>query len=570
MSPGGRRWRGAAYLAGAALCAAAYAQASHHYDGYPQPAYDVMGIPVEELAWQAIYLAYGIPFVLLAAAGLAALGAGEAVARQLARLRRVPRLALLLVLLVPLGAALARLLVLQGQSVTDDEETYLFIARTLLAGRVVNPLPEDPEFFRNQFVVLGPRGWFGKYPIGQGLVLALGLSSGTLDVLQGLLGGATAWLTWLVGRRTLGPRRALLGLALLALSPHFLLTHATLLSQPAVALSLMGATLAALHWERTGRARHAAACGLLVAFGVLVRPMPGVLLALGPLGLLARAALRQPRARVALLAFGAAASLGVGAVALVNLLQSGSPLRSGYQEIHRTSGLLGGSRGATGLSVFGNLWRENFWLFGWPASLLALLAARGGRGRWLLWSPVVAELIYRVLVPKTVVSSTGPTYFLEMVPVLALLAADGLVRLWTMARRLGEGAARGVALGAVSAAAAAWIFFWPVQVRALARGASARAQVWQQLPRQPGQRVLVFSDALVPSRSGLTWAYYPPNPSPDLSDEVLFVRWPRTADAEARARDFARRRFPDRAAWRWVTSPEPRLVPVFREQGASP
>ena len=543
----GRRLLGGGSIIGAVLVAVAFFQASVHYRGFPQPTYNLVGIPLEEAGSQALYLAFGLPFIALIVAGLHWLGVTMTMERLLVRASRVQRLPVLLVLLVPLGAALTRLVVLKGQSVTDDEEVYLFIARTLLSGRVINPLPPDAEFFQNQFVVLNEHGWFGKYPVGQGLVLALGLATRTIDVVQGLLGGATAAVTYLVGRRLIGPRRALLGLLLLVLSPHFLLTHGTLLSQPALALTLMSATLSILEWDRTGRARFALLSGLLVSAGIVVRPMPGVLFALGPLVVLLRGVSTKPAARRALVLFAGAASLGLIAQALVNLAQSGSALRSGYHEVHHGVPLLGTAAGSIGLSVLGGLWRENFWLFGWPFSLVPVLWARGGRGKWLLWSPVIGELVYRVMVPKTVVSVTGPTYLLEMVPALALLSADGLARVRKWVTRLGPEVAAGVAAVALGATVAGWLFFWPVQLRALGIGADVRGLVWEHLERERAKasKALVFAEFLVPPKLGVSWAYYPPNPSPDLSDEVIFARWPRGVDQASRAREFARRHFPD-------------------------
>jgi hypothetical protein len=54
--------------------------------------------------------------------------------------------------------------------------------------------------------------------------------------------------------------------------------------------------------------------------------------------------------------------------------------------------------------------------------------------------------------------------------------------------------------------------------------------------------------------SAASWAYHPPNPSPELDDPRIFVRIPTGEGAADQALDFWRRRFPDRSAWvfRWV------------------
>jgi hypothetical protein len=46
-----------------------------------------------------------------------------------------------------------------------------------------------------------------------------------------------------------------------------------------------------------------------------------------------------------------------------------------------------------------------------------------------------------------------------------------------------------------------------------------------------------------------TWAYYPPNPSPDLSDDLVFARIPKSPDAVRRAFELWQRRLPERRAF---------------------
>jgi len=94
--------------------------------------------------------------------------------------------------------------------------------------------------------------------------------------------------------------------------------------------------------------------------------------------------------------------------------------------------------------------------------------------------------------------------------------------------------------------------FLPVQLRDLHRSGSTWQTAHRLLDEAGAERVLVFADAMVDVGSAASWAYYPPNPSPDLDDPRIFVRIPSGQGAADRALDFWRRRFPDRSAWVFV------------------
>ena len=185
---------------------------------------------------------------------------------------------------VPAAVALAALTtlairawVLQFAPTADDESTYVFIARTLLEGRLVNPSPGDEAFFRNQFVVLSDAAWYGKYPIGHPLVLAAGEALGLRALVGPALTAAALALTVAIGRRLWAPGQALLAGGLLLLSPQFLFTGATELSQTTSGVCLLLAVWALLRLDEGGGLRAAAVAGAALGFGVLARPLPGLL-----------------------------------------------------------------------------------------------------------------------------------------------------------------------------------------------------------------------------------------------------------------------------------------------------
>ena len=66
-----------------------------------------------------------------------------------------------------------------GTEVTDDENTYDFQAKTLLAGRLVNPPPPVISNFNNEFLINDGSCWVGTYTLGHPLVIAFGMMLGS-------------------------------------------------------------------------------------------------------------------------------------------------------------------------------------------------------------------------------------------------------------------------------------------------------------------------------------------------------------------------------------------------------
>jgi hypothetical protein len=541
------------------------------YDYFAQPASGGVRIPTPELAFDLLYLAYGSTAIALLVFGLRLARGAEPLARTLRRAARWRPLPALLVGLVFVGALAARLVVLDRHPVTDDEEVHLFVARTLLAGGVTDEPGLDERFVDDEFVPRGANGRFGKYPVGHGAVLAAALAVGGLDFVAPLLAAVTAVATWVVARRSVGPRRALVALALLALSPHFALTHGTLLSQTTSTAASMAA-LALLASAPRGRSAglRLAPAGAALALGAVARPLPGALFALVAAAWVAAPLRRRPAEALRALAW-LGAPLLAGAVALgaVHLAQTGSPWRSGYHAVHGALGVLSAPPGGIGASLLGSLLRENFWLFGWPLSLAPIAFARPRRARMLLWGWLLAVLAYRVLVPKVGVSTTGPAYLLEAVPVLAVLAADGLARLTARLRRGRDRAAASlVPAAAVGAALTAATVFVPVELASLRKGAAIRGRVYELLAHREVRRALVFANELVVPRAAVTWAHHPPIPSPALDEEILFLRLPPGPAGREAAIGLWRERFADRPAFVFDPRPPARLRPLVRPAGA--
>jgi hypothetical protein len=569
------RGRRSVYVAGLALlcvaCLKGFYDVAAGYNEFLLPQSGTRTIPERELAFYAYYALFG-SIGLAALYGLGERLGWEARLRALAQksARRPPQLIAALALLCFAASFLFRRLWLTGQPIADDESTYLFIARTLLAGRLVNPPPSDPDYFRNQFVVLNDHAWYGKYPIGHPLFLALGEALHVRDLIPPLCAAGSVILIYLIGRRVSGPRRGLFGAALLCVSPHFVLTCGTLLSQPSACMVLLLSTwltLRAVDGADGNNAWLAGLAGLCFGFGIVVRPLPGGLFALVGATWYFVQTLRAPKRdwlSCCLLAGGVA--LGVLAVLAVNDLQTGDPFTTGYHEVHGGVRVFDNRAHDLANSLFGGLLRENFWLFGIPASLVPILFARPRRHAGLIWGLIAAGFAYRIVSPKTVVASTGPIYLTEIVPLLALMAADGLWRVrryhWSAAPRRKHSMSLRLATLTVASVLLMACFFAPVVLSTLHRATSQRALVFRALEQSHASRALVFADALVYPSSALSWAYFPDNPSPMFDDDVLFVRIPQQNPSQS-VHEFWQRRFPDRRAFLFMWTP--RGEPLFRE-----
>jgi hypothetical protein len=214
----------------------------------------------------------------------------------------------------------------------------------------------------------------------------------------------------------------------------------------------------------------------------------------------------------------------------------------------------------------GGLLRLDAWAFGWPIGLVFCAFSRKGRTRVLLMAMIGAELSYRVLAPKTVVAGTGPIYLFECVPLLCLLAADGLMQLTRSGRKLLGGPAPpgAVAAAVIAALAVSLTMFLPYKLADLRRMGVAQRLPLDMVRRQGLQHAVVFHSGVVPHQTGLSWAYFPRCNSPTLDDDVLFMRARATPEAGLTPTlEFWKRRYPDRAAWYFgYFDGEPRLVPL--------
>ena len=531
--------RAGAYLLGSILCFSALFAASDWSDGYLTN-YGTLVLSQGELAFKLNLLLYVLPATLLLAAATAQV---PDIGRRLLRLfdalaggRRRWGWAVAGALFVLLMSHGARVGILRTAPVTDDENVYQFQAQLLASGRLyAEGLPAPiRRSFDNQFIVNGDR-WYGMYFVGHPAVMALALKLGAIDWVGSVEAALTFLLALGIANRVYGPRTSTLTGILLALSPFFILISATAMSQPTSALFLALLWYAVLRIEATPRAAGwwAVAAGALIVAG-FTRPQTAALLALPALARVAwlvyhrhvRPGWIGPAVFALILSGGAATFLWV------NHAITGSMLQSSYTAYWAWSGKpwpFPYGPGWTVLAISQNVAQLNFWLFGWPLSLLFVpFFERSGRGWMIAAIPLVGVLGYGLSTGVPTLASVGPVYYAELIVPVVILSASGIERAIVLARKwCGEGlATRMLVAWPLALVLACLIAFVPVQLASLQLMADIARAPYDLVEQRGLDNAVVFVHSL-PPLSGIrpgAWVYFHRNNSPDLSDRVLFVR----------------------------------------------
>nr|BAL52597.1 hypothetical conserved protein [uncultured prokaryote] len=241
------------------------------------------------------------------------------------------RLHLLLAGSVVTASLLLNRTVFESVPHTEDEVAFLFQAATLARGHLVAPAPPVPDAFAIPFVIVRDGMWFGKYPPGYPLVLALGVLVGYPPIVNALSAGLCVLLVVLLAHRVYDLPTGLLAATLLAASPFFLLQAASFMAHTVcLLLTLMFLLSFAATLQKPSLAKAFPGAGA-VALLVLARPLTavGVLLpfVVGSLWRL----WRYPTWRPLALCYAAGGLLGSIGLLAYNRLTTGNPFLFGYE-----------------------------------------------------------------------------------------------------------------------------------------------------------------------------------------------------------------------------------------------
>jgi hypothetical protein len=330
--------------------------------------------------------------------------------------------------------------VFEGVPHERDSVAYLFQARMFAHGVVTAPAPAIPEAFKEDFIINVQGRWFGKYPPGHPLVLALGIILGAPWIVGPVLGSVSVGLLLLLGHRLFGFDIGLLSSVLLLASPFFLFMSGSYLAHTTSLALTLGALAVFIPTGGPASVRSRLALGAVLGALLCTRQLTGVALS-GVLGLwLLLDPDTSARARVK-----GALAVGIGAAPLVALLlwfqwaTTGQPFSSpqtlwwDFDRIGFGSGI--GAEGfhdlASGLhDTWDRLTELQRHLFGWPfyltlaPAMVPFILGRARKADWWLLS-VAATMMGAYVLYWNRGMAYGPRYFYEALGPLCLLTARG-------------------------------------------------------------------------------------------------------------------------------------------------
>ena len=191
------------------------------------------------------------------------------------------RPAALLLIGIGIAGGLAAVWVLRAFPNSGDEYSYIFMAKTFLAGRLWNPLPPLHDLFAHWHVVFWHEKWVSAYSPGWPLLLAAVMGLRLPPWLAApLCGGVLLFAVLKLGQKRDGALGGLLAVALVALSPFFLFNAGSYFSGISAAMMGLLFCWAALAFLEHPRWPNAIYAGLALGILGLIRNQNVVLFGL--------------------------------------------------------------------------------------------------------------------------------------------------------------------------------------------------------------------------------------------------------------------------------------------------
>jgi hypothetical protein len=344
----------------------------------------------------------------------------------------------------------------------------------------------------------------------------------------------TVPLAWALAHRVFGRRAGLLTLVLVALSPFFLLISATMLAHATAALALTAFAYAAVRvLDAPAATVWWFAAGSALGWAGLTRPLTAAAFALPWIVLLAGRVRHDRRAIRGAGVFILTVAGSAGLFAGYNAAVTGDPFRTGYQvfaDARNFTFTLGSLTGvpaplASLYELFYSLARLNFWLLGWPVSLLFIPFFSRKPAAWGLALGSLLTLVAYAVFRVPSINVVGPVHYGELAVPLLVLSASGLEQLAVRARNaFARPALSAVLCAPVALTVVAALLFWPVYAPSLRLMANVARAPYDLVEELKIDNATIFVHSL-PWREVIpgAWVYRQRNNSPDLSDRVLFV-----------------------------------------------
>ena len=436
--------------------------------------------------------------------------------------------------------------IIQFTPLTDDEYVYEFQAKILAQFSIRADSPPLRQFYDNIFLVNDGR-MYGQYAMGNSLIQAIGvILLGTVYSAPPVIGGYLLVLIFLAGEASYNRKCGMIAAALAATSPFYLHSVATLHSHPPATLLLGCCWLMLVYSLRWPKAWLA---GLAAWFGACALGTRWVSTAVVGYPVVYYVWYRwvkdwQTR-KNQIYAF---AAVGVACLVygiIIYYVITGRLLSSTYEVLWSD---LGYGKGGFGkypwgmehtlfngiVNVANAFFRLNFWLLGWPVTMaLALYVYVPWRQKrsvydYLFLASIISLGIMNVFYYWPGVSDTGPVTYFGLFPIYMWLTARGILRLRDrLEKPMGSGAAtRFTAICVCMFVLAAVPAFHRVQIRETRALVDRINEPYEKAEEEAQKPALVFMDYYLNPvvKIAGSWVAGRRNNSPDLNDEILYVR----------------------------------------------
>lgn len=368
--------------------------------------------------------------------------------------------------------------VFEGIPHTEDEVAFLFQAKTLASGRLYVPTPPNLEFYNLPFLIDRNGMWFGKYPPGYPMVLALGVIWGHPWLINPIMGSLALVIIYLTGRRLYGTAVGAVAASLGIVSPFFLMQSGSLLSHATTLFFTSLFIYSFLRVSENSSRRFAIIAGVCLGMAFLSRQLTAVGIAVPFVMYGLYRVLREPRPALSAYSWTLVSFIPfLTALLLCNAFFTGNPLVSTYElywpfdKIGFGPGIGTGGQHTLSVGILDtriNMDSLSTHLFGWPwrldlvfiavASLaLALRLVRyiaeklwenlprssDQDRRQSLWDLLLLLMFVSLVAAYMLYWTTGymygPRYYFEAMPALLLLSARGIFSVATIGRFIWTG-----------------------------------------------------------------------------------------------------------------------------------
>jgi hypothetical protein len=441
-----------------------------------------------------------------------------------------------------IATALVSWLSLQHTTVVLDEDLYRFQVDLLRDGVFYTDTPIPLEPFREFYSVQVRNVWTGIYAWGHIAALVPGYVIGFPQLLGHICAPIAVVLTYLLGRELFPDDEAspLIAAAVTALSPFLAFTCATTHNSITSLVFTNVGLLGLIRGVRRGSAPFAFLAGLVLGAAIHSRPLSAIAIAapVGFMALVVGVRMKRPVIRL-IVAFILGLLPGILMYFWINWHITGDPMMTTVTMSHPATLRIFGFENTpiphTPLLAFGksgtNLIRMLLWTTGSLFGAFTLMGLVGGLRRrtldLLLLVPVFTCFFCYYFYFTSPVSDTGPLYYLDLVPLLALISGRTITAFverlppatdpTTPDRRLAI-----VGAGFVASYLVALATFWPMQGIAGRSVTNNNLLPYRAVEKAGIHNAIVFFNRNPNNKS---WKLTPIPPKPDLSDDVIYARY---------------------------------------------